>query len=1045
MPPRRGRGYFSRIDEGREFVIDADSDDHIGDWYRFLYTNFAGQRVRIATGGADGRLYEQGVYDLPSNVHEFNVVFGRNDTGGMMDLIFVDSDITLVHGRDTRAVVYPGRKIASRRLENQRWRAGELNCVLAPILKTLKEKHAKFNEKMPGPTASNYKAKLKKLKEHAVRLLKCDEYMVKAMDEGVGEEFLTEICQELNVDVTITAALQGKDGGVMSIFHRSSTKSVNDRLRFNFINGQLNHVEVLPSFQEYRKLSYYPMDNAEMLSPEAMVAKRAELLATKSIYRYQCAHGDITAIATPTQLYRLTDEFSVVRSAFMKETTLDVGMLCMINDREVSDFIKRGVHGNGTVDYCRGASIRYMEQSPDFYVTQLEELKNARARSKSVDMKRAYTQGRRCDQYVGYPHKITDFRATDKLEGVGYYFVKSFNWTIAQQKHSRFYEIESVFLQCFRDMDVYASPLLMYLQTLEVKMEIVYGAWGTSIDFDFNEHPEMMEKYRGTMSDDGVVSGGQRGYALGVGMMQCTRPTTVWYLDVQEEDIPLFEQYQFQHDLNCPSMHFYKDGKLGATYEKKTVFHSLHVAGFITAYVQLNMMKMLLNCNVPVDKMLRVCSDGAYFDVPDISDITFDSTLFAEKEVKIDPTGASGSFSNGCSDTYTGQMGGANSADFFQRLQENDPLLCTIPRAHHQFSAVVGAGGCAKSAVTIRDMFVEGGCVQKFGEVGNGGLVRSLFLTPSHKLRMDKQLEYGHLSTLCVQALLGGRHETLQFAYSRNVWIIDECSMLLKVTQLSIMAMAEKCGVKVIFLGDPGYQAAPVPLILKDGSRSTEEFDLSYFTEGVNLQTLTRNYRFKCNILVALCSELRRLIAQKAPAHVGHRFVLDFPSVEYVAPSTASYFGQLNFPKLQRVDLDELKTKYMLGDWILTRTHVIGETYTALFPDLERYQVLANSNGHYNGSIVFTSPGDKVPHKRTHANTMHAVQGITVKRPYQLFIDMSRPIELRVLYTALSRPERYSQIFLVVDERLTAATKKPRLDEGPASCDVDAMDDECFF
>ena len=1042
MPPRRR---VNRIDEGKEFVADEGGDVGIGGWYRFLQENFAGQRVRIATGGADGRLYDQGDFYISDNGRELNAAFGRQGTGGLMDLLFVQSDHTLVGGPGTRAVVYPGRKIAARKLEQQRWRTGELNCVLAPILKRLVEKHASYNEKMPGPAASNYKSRLKTLKEHAKRVSICEEYMVKAMVEGVGEDLLTEICQRLNVEVTISAALQGKNGEAMSIFHRSSTKSADQRLHFNFINGQVNHVEVLPSFQEYRKLSYFPMDKAEMLTAAEMTVKHSELKATKGIYRYRIAHGEITDIATPTQLYRLNDEFTTIRRKFMKDTTLDSGELCMLKDREVSDFIKRGVHGNGTVDYCRGASIKYMEESVETYAVELAQLKDARANSKSVDMKRAYSQGRRCDQYVGYPHKITDFRVTNKIEGVGYYFVKSFVWTITQRKHPRFYEIESMFLHCFRGMDVYASPLLRFLEQFEVGMEIVYGAWGTSIDFDFNEHPEMMEKYRGTVSEEGVVTGGQRGYALGVGIMQCTRPTTVWYLDVPDEDIPLFEQYQFQHDLNCPSMHFFSDGKLGATYEKKTVLHSLHVAGFITAYVQLNMIKMLLNCGVPVDKMLRVCSDGAYFDVSDISDITFDSTLFAEKEVKIDPLGASGSFSNGGSDTYTGQCLDENSGDFFQRLESSDPLLCMIPRVHHQFNAVIGAGGCAKSAVTIRDVYVEGGCVNKFGEVGNGGLVRSLFLAPSHKLRMDKQLEYGHLLTLCVQALLAGRFETLKFAASRNVWIIDECSMLLKTTQLAIMALAETLGVKVIFLGDPGYQAAPVPVILEAGSWSTEEFDLSYFKEGVNLQTLTRNYRFKCNILETFCLELRRLIEQKVPAYVGHQFVLDFPSVEYVAPSTAGYFGQVNFPKLKRVDLEELKTTYVLGDWILVRTHVLGEMYTALFPELERYQVTANAQGHFNGSIVFTHPGKKVAHRRTHANTMHAVQGITVKRPYQLFIDMSRPIELRVLYTALSRPERYSQIFLVVDERLTAATKKPRYEEGPASCEVDAMDDECFF
>jgi len=1022
----RGRNLLSRLNDSMEFLAEggnANNQPGIGGFYEFLHTNFAGQHVRIATGGADGRLYDQGDYYISDVASEFSDAFGRLMVGGIVNLLFIDSDVTLVHGPGTRAVVYPGRKIAQRRLE-QRWRTGELNCVLGPILKVLKAKHASYSEKMPGPSASNYKARLKQLKKHEKRVSNCEEFMVKALEEGVGEDFLTEICESLNVEVTIFAALQGRNKDSMVICTRSSTKSASDRLKFNFINGAIHHVEPLPCHKDYAKLSYFPMDKPEMLSAVEMKAKYEELKASNAIYRYRVGHGEITAIATPTLLYRLEDDFVTVLSTFMKETTLDAGQLCMLKDREVSQFIKRGVHGNGTVDKSiLPCTYSKMLLHPEDYVRELVEIKLARANSKSIDMKRAYTQGRKCDQYVGYPHKITDFRVTDKIEGVGYYFVKSFDWSIAYTKHERFYEIEKFFLNCFRGMDVYASPLLTFLKQFDVGMDIVYGAWGTSIDLDFNDHPEMMEKYRGKISDDGEITGGQRGYALGVGMMQCLRPNNTWYVDVEEADIPLFENYRFQHDLNCPRMQFFSDGKLGATYERKSISHSLHVAGFITAYVTLNMFKMLLNCGVPVEKMLRVCSDGAYFDVPDIRDITFDPELFAEKEVKIDPSGASGSFSNGAADTYTGQSHSENSIDFFERLESGDPLLCRITRPHHQFSAVLGAGGCAKSAITLRDVFVEGGCEQQFGEVGNGGLVKAMFFAPSHKLRSDKQGEYAHLSTMCWQALFGGNFDTQRKYSSKNVWIIDECSMLLKQGQFAIMAKAENLGIKVIFLGDPGFQAAPVPLIDKaTGIINTEEFDVSYFKEGVNLQTLTVNYRFKCQILANFCLELRRLITERVAAYVGYRFVL-------------------NFPGIQHVNLEQVKQSYTLGDWILVRTHDIEEVYTELFPDLERYQVVANGKGFYNGCITFEKPDDSVKCKRTHASTMHAVQGITVKRPLKLFIDMSRAIELRVLYTALSRPETFDQIYLVVDDRV----KRQRYDT-PAICEVDSVDpDECFF
>ena len=150
------RGNFSRVDDSLRFSVDGGNDGMINDggiagWYDFLYENFAGQRIRVAITDERGRFLGNGnVYDIPANLADFAQKFGGD--GGFRDILFAGSEGTA--GPGTRVVVYPGRKIANRRLQ-QKWRAGELNCVLAPILKTLKEKHARFDEKMPGPAAKN--------------------------------------------------------------------------------------------------------------------------------------------------------------------------------------------------------------------------------------------------------------------------------------------------------------------------------------------------------------------------------------------------------------------------------------------------------------------------------------------------------------------------------------------------------------------------------------------------------------------------------------------------------------------------------------------------------------------------------------------------------------------------------------------------------------------------------------------------------------------------------------------------------------------------
>ena len=81
-----------------------------------------------------------------------------------------------------------------------------------------------------------------------------------------------------------------------------------------------------------------------------------------------------------------------------------------------------------------------------------------------------------------------------------------------------------------------------------------------------------------------------------------------------------------------------------------------------------------------------------------------------------------------------------------------------------------------------------------------------------------------------------------------------------------------------------------------------------------------------------------------------------------------------------------------------------------MFPNLPKYMIKENTAKYNNNQIVFEDIKN-VKREHRHGFTIHSIQGETAR--HKLFIDIRKQKSLRMIYTAISRAEYLSQIYLI--------------------------------
>jgi hypothetical protein len=613
--------------------------------------------------------------------------------------------------------IYPQNENITTEFIKQNFRDGITNCMLTPIRTWATELLETSQSKQ---TKSRYNCVLRDLAEYEDKF-----------KNGVPESAIHEICNKLQIDISVVLPFSENTF--------IEAKSIKKRIRmFKFMNSRLDHVDL-------NELT--SMDKPTIITQTELDDMKKQLDKTNQFYTYKKNLNLISSISTLYGQFTTENNFGKVVNEFEIKTGLNLCKIDDIDDSELSFFIKQGTNYNETVDF--------MEFKPNKNKHPYHNIPNL----KHIDMTKAYANFKLCKYYCGFLGKITDFRCTDKIEGVGLYRIT--NLSFPDGKLKRYNDKMKIYL----DNNVYTSVELQMLADHGVSYTIVSGCWGIrSLDFEFND--EMLES----------KINGSSYYAKWTGLCDSHRLEKTHWIKCDEKFFDIIR-------LNCGAnvARYFTNGEASFGYTKKHNYHLGHITAFITAYQRLNVIEQLME--IPIENVVRVCVDGIYF--------TGETTLknvFRHKEDR--------NFNNEATESYVSE-----AYEKPLRLEYGEPREQHHKRDHFAKELHLGAGGCGKTHMNLKDT----------------GLVRVLFVAPSWKLAVAKKRETGVNSTVWARLLTKDPIQISSVKERANVLIVDEVSMLTEHQKKQIFDTYGD--MKIIMCGDLGFQ---LPCIDGEEMKPTE-------------------------------------------------------------------------------------------------------------------------------------------------------------------------------------------------------------------------------
>jgi len=654
----------------------------------------------------------------------------------------------------TESVLINPKRIQQSYLDNENH-----NCIFKPII-ALCNKQINNPELKPA-TQSKYSMILNKLKK-----------MMPKYKNGVPDAELDEVFKKLKIKMTLTLPFCEK----AVIYGVTADKAT---MVVNYINTRLNHVEVAGEF--------YNNNRPIMLPSADFEEKYQSIIDANEFCLYQQKNGLPYAFKTIDNHYRqLNTDFDVFKK-FETETALAYCSLDDVDDRLLSRFIRNGGHLT-----CSRINPKYKGNLKD-YVYQFHE----------IDGVTAFAQFKHCSWYKGFMGKPTDFRKTDKIEGIGYYLIGNIDWTNAtdQVKH-----IQKTFnIYCGRN--IYISPELEFMKDNGLTFKIYGGCWGVRVDFEFTE--EMFDKR------DKI-----RNYSRWTGMCSSKNEYDEYFMKTDDAD------YAAHITETCMGAD-YNDGVVRFTIPKQHQYHKAHISGFIYGYQRINLMEQLMK--MQISKILRINVDGIKY-----LDHEFElNKIFRHETI-------TNSKINGFTmdDRDEGLITNINNCDSRDWFQFHRHFTKTIPRTHYDNELFMGPGGCGKTHKNLID----------------NGLIRPLYVANAYKLTRAKELEYaeyGVKTDVLANILSPARHEHVLKNF--NTLIIDEASMVSEEARVILFKLYKGC--KLIFCGDIGYQADPI------------EGRIMVLSAFQHITVMNENFRTNDPELLNLLQNLRNAIDSKADVY----------------------------------------------------------------------------------------------------------------------------------------------------------------------------------
>jgi len=482
--------------------------------------------------------------------------------------------------------------------------------------------------------------------------------------------------------------------------------------------------------------NYHEDGDKKLIDEKYLQRFKKELDKDNKFYIYKTNNNGISSIITLEGQYKIYNEFQDHINIFERETGLNNCKICDINDYELSKFVRDSCHYNCSLNF----------------VDKINEDKQIH----HIDMEKAYANFKSCKYYNGFLGKITDFRKTNKIMGIGLYQIDNIDFSECDIKRIL------LKLNIYHNKYIYTSSELEFLKDNNVKFNILSGCWGHTpfyFDFEFKKGVDFMI----TKKDKDNVPY----YAKWCGFINSQFLQNKYYLKSSNDYNNILENYGNNYD-NIQYLEHTNETVI--TINKKSNHHLSHINSFITSYQRLNLIDQLLNINY--NNIIKINVDCIYY--------------YGNKDIELKNVFRHKDFKN-CI------LNDCNSSliPLFEEINEYKYSNIEV-NENYKSKINLGCGGSGKTTKELRD----------------DGLCKKLFCPPSWKLARNKEKEENASVSVWHYIITKDPEIRNKILRNYNVLIIDEVSMMKEETKKYILEEFKLC--KIIFCGDLGYQLPPI-------------------------------------------------------------------------------------------------------------------------------------------------------------------------------------------------------------------------------------------
>jgi hypothetical protein len=408
---------------------------------------------------------------------------------------------------------------------NQIFREGETNCLLTPIKNWICEKLDKTTTK--------------KSKERYVTLYNKVNKCLEQYPNGVPRENLNDISNNLNITISIELPFQKEP----YILERPVTKSLTT---FKYMNTTYNHVDEIINIT----------NDHITCTQEDLYNKMKECDNNNISYYFTMNNKNINKLYVGGEIYGLSSDYYNFISDFEKENNIHSWKIDAIKQPELTRFLDNSCHYNCCMDFTDKHTFELLH----------------------IDQKACYKNFRKCKYFEGFLARITDFRFTNKIQGVGIYQIT--NIKITNEIFKRY----NKYMKLYVNFNSYPSPSLKFLDSVGT-YDIIGGCWGIDgyLDMDYVSEYGLtfMNKDNGTPY-----------YSKYFGSCNSINHEKTYHLHGTDEIAQVIKQNTdcevLRYGVNLTTIYKNLDNNkkslISVSTKKSHVFHLSHVTAFILDY-----------------------------------------------------------------------------------------------------------------------------------------------------------------------------------------------------------------------------------------------------------------------------------------------------------------------------------------------------------------------------------------------------------------------------------------------------------------------------